>query len=580
MKAKTKIKVKIVSISMLIIMSLSELDLKSSINSTHENSESNEEINVKIAGFWNPSPFVINESGGGNFTWAGAAATQPWCSGSGTFNDPYIIENVTINGENSNSGITIIDSSSYFIIRNNTIYNTSSNWGDAGIKFENVSNGRILNNNVSANNQHGIYLNNSAFNVIQSNGANNSVYAIVLEDSDSNIVSGNIANDNDWNGFYLYRSKNNTIIGNIASNNGKSGFGNGIYFWLSTNNTVSGNNLNNNKQSCLSLITSSNNTLIGNFANDSIDFDGIFLSFSNDNVLTSNIVSNNNRYGILLANSGNNTLLLNNITSNSDTGIEFQNNDNSTVIGNRVIDNGNYGIRLLASSENNLLYFNNLTGNIINNSIDDGSGNQWNNSKFGNFWSDYGGIDSNSDGIGDTPRNILGTAGSQDQYPILIIDTKAPVLNILNPMPDLVFGNSTPSYVVEIIEDYYLNFSWYTIDGGLNTKFFTNNGTINQTLWNAQADGALTIEFYANDTFGNVGSTQVTIQKDTTPPTIIINTPKFNDLFGNNSANFNISINDSNFNSSWYGINTIPTNKTFTGNRTIVSLDQTLWDLA
>ena len=56
------------------------------------------EVNViKTAGSWKISPISI-EGGNPSSDWAYHESIYPWCFGSGTENDPYIIENVTIQG--------------------------------------------------------------------------------------------------------------------------------------------------------------------------------------------------------------------------------------------------------------------------------------------------------------------------------------------------------------------------------------------------------------------------------------------------------------------------------------------------
>ena len=60
--------------------------------------QSNEEKNsLKAAYSWTPTPFVIDDTGAGDYTWS-QAVTQPWCTGSGTWSDPYIINDISING--------------------------------------------------------------------------------------------------------------------------------------------------------------------------------------------------------------------------------------------------------------------------------------------------------------------------------------------------------------------------------------------------------------------------------------------------------------------------------------------------
>ena len=72
------------------------------------------------------SPIYIDDSlsgvGAQNWTWA---SNQPWCSGSGTWSDPYLLENLTIDAQNASSGIEILNSNRYFIFNNVTVYNSS-----------------------------------------------------------------------------------------------------------------------------------------------------------------------------------------------------------------------------------------------------------------------------------------------------------------------------------------------------------------------------------------------------------------------------------------------------------------------
>jgi len=97
-------------------------------------------------------------------------------------------------------------------------------------------------------------------------------------------------------------------------------------------------------------------------------------------------------------------------------------------------------------------------------------------------------------------------------------DTEAPNITIIIPGGDDDIGRAAPNYNITIIEP-NLNFTWYTIDDGLNN--FTINettGIINQTAWENLWDTLLhgdniTIKFYANDSFGIVGFSQITVKK-------------------------------------------------------------------
>ena len=78
------------------------------------------EKNLKSSGYWNLE-FKIHIDN----NWSETKSTYDWCSGSGTWSDPYVIENITVNGGNSGSPILIENSNVYFRIKKSTVYNSS-----------------------------------------------------------------------------------------------------------------------------------------------------------------------------------------------------------------------------------------------------------------------------------------------------------------------------------------------------------------------------------------------------------------------------------------------------------------------
>ena len=110
------------------------------------------------------------------------------------------------------------------------------------------------------------------------------------------------------------------------------------------------------------------------------------------------------------------------------------------------------------------------------------------------------------------------------------------------------FGSSAPSFNVEVNDDYLFEM-WYTLDGDLNNYTFTANDTLDQSAWNAMPDGAITLQFYANDTLGHIGTAGVNIIKDTVAPTITINSPDPGEIFGNDAPSFNVTVTDANLES-------------------------------
>jgi len=483
----------------------------------------------KSSSFWTFHSLIINESGGGNYTWQQASAFL-WCEGSGAWNDPYVLENITINGQNSTSCITIADSDAYFIVQNCTLYNGTADLDKGALFLYNVSNGILFKNNISNNNGLGIYLNGTNNITVLNNDVNQNTYSLILDYcNDSKVLQNNVTY-NDWLGIYLYESYNNYILGNNVSYTIKDPiYGLGVDLSNSHNNTVENNIIEYNQRAGMSLYQSNNNTIKGNVVYNNSRLDGIFLQESNNNTIVSNMINNNGRDGIRLQ-----------IDSN-----------NNTIIGNNASSNINYGI--VIDGEGNLIYLNNFSNNNIN-AEDSGNFNNWDNGSIGNFYSDYVGNDNDKNGIGDTLYGISGSANSNDSYPIIFLDKKAPTIIINKPSPGDLLGSTLPEFEVELEDDHYLNESWYSFDGGLTTQPFSSNGTFEGTLWGPLDNGTITITFYANDTLNNIGSASVSVEKDKIAPNIMIINPANNSIVGKTAPNYDISIDEGNLNETWYSI--------------------------
>ena len=122
------------------------------------------------------------------------------CNGSGTYSDPYIIENLIIDGGGSGSCIWIENSELYFKIENCTLYNSGSDNIDAGIKLYNVENGQIMNSTMY-NNYYGVYVEYSDNVIIVGNRFNN-YGGIKLKYTNNSLIYLNKL-DNEMNLFYM-----------------------------------------------------------------------------------------------------------------------------------------------------------------------------------------------------------------------------------------------------------------------------------------------------------------------------------------------------------------------------------------
>ncbi len=205
----------------------------------------------------------------------------PWVNGSGSFIDPYIIHNISINGSNIGSCLIINNTQDYFKIENCSFFNAGYGIYDAGIRLLNVSNGILQKNNCSANRYNGILLSICKNNTISDNNCTrNYYYGISLYGSSNNTIDGNNCSVNYNHGIYIYSSSNNTIGENYCSENND-----GIYISLGTNNTLEANICSRNYRWGIDIAGGSNTTLLGNL----MEGDGVFYWGSVNSALTNSI---------------------------------------------------------------------------------------------------------------------------------------------------------------------------------------------------------------------------------------------------------------------------------------------------
>jgi parallel beta-helix repeat protein len=288
----------------------------------------------------------------------------------------------------------------YVNISGFTITNATE-FQQAGIYIDSVGHCKVSDNNVSKNN-FSIRLDNSSYNTLQNNTASNNNVGIHLTSSSSNTITNNNASTNERTNIVLRSSSSNNTLTNNTASYGVTG----IFLIEDSNNNTLTNNTASNNIFGIYLWTSSGNNLTGNIANSNTGERGSIslLWGSNDNTLMRNNASNNSQYGIYLESSSSNTLTSNTINSNSDYGLYIDDSNNNLIYNN---------------------YFNNT-----NNAYDDRTSNVWNVTNTpgpnivggpsigGNYWSDYTGIDNNSNGFGDTAYNLTGGT-NKDYLPLV-----------------------------------------------------------------------------------------------------------------------------------------------------------------
>jgi len=194
--------------------------------------------------------------------WASIAANNDWCSGSGAYNDPYVIRNLVIDATGIGIAILIENSDDYFKIESCTI----SNSGNAGIQLNNAKNGELINNIVNNNVRQGILL---------------------RENSDNNIISGNTVNENGEHGIFLYNCDNNDVTKNTVNGNNQVAIIVESDTGTTDNNNIIGNTINYNGWSGIYLERCLFSNISGNFLNGN---DGMSLYESNNNDISKNII--------------------------------------------------------------------------------------------------------------------------------------------------------------------------------------------------------------------------------------------------------------------------------------------------
>ncbi|MDP6156526.1 MAG: PKD domain-containing protein [Candidatus Thermoplasmatota archaeon] len=193
----------------------------------------------------------------------------------------------------------------------------------------------------------------------------------------------------------------------------------GLEISYSANMEVRNNKFNSNDPYGIKVISSNSNTI--EFNNCSGNWRaGMSLQGSYGNIIENNTCEGNGLSGIELLSSNGGTIKFNNVSENLGYGTYLGSSDDNEIFNNTYLENSLHGLAIDSGSGSNTIHHNDfLANNEGTQAYDDGTGNNWNITSGGNYWSDWVAPDNNSDGIVDIPYAIAGAANAEDLLPLM-----------------------------------------------------------------------------------------------------------------------------------------------------------------
>ena len=428
------------------------------IGEKNHNIKDNDDVDLKCSSVsMIVDPISINDPVTNTWAWA---KTQPWCTGSGTSFDPYLIKNLIINGGGKEACIYIYDSNVDVIIDNCILYNAKR-----GIVLYDCGNIDIVNNKIYDITDNGIdiescgyidVLNNEIFDIAD--------WGIRIWDGDLGSVIGNkIYNCEE--GIRLIYSDWNQISDNVIFSNI-----NGTVTWQSSDNTLSYNYIYNNIHG--------------------MDIQSCFY-----HTISHNIIRDNLFYGIIVDEMANvsysNTFYYNYLKGNTQNALDLGG-------GGPVEIRRNYWDYVTTGN-----YWDDYAG--VDTTPKDGIG------------------DSNYDvpPVGD-PFDVDYFPLYDKTAPTMNIINPLPgqVFYSSGPEYSISASDPWPGYIFHTwytLDGGKTNYTDIILPHNFN-DFVSFTGSINQEAWDAVSPGEVTIRFYVDDKPGHTVFQDVIIYKEALPP--------------------------------------------------------------
>jgi parallel beta-helix repeat protein len=281
----------------------------------------------------------------------------------------------------------------------------------------------------------------------------------------------------------------------------------GIVIWGSSSGscTVINNKCVGNNRGITMEVSTKDNTISKNTCTRN-DYYGIYLTNATGNFITDNICANNtdgSGFALYLADKANNNTVSGNTSDSNKYGIRVKNAYSNTIF-NNTSSNNDYGLEIATGSTGNVFYLNNFIGNTCELSLGYGAvaGNFWNsltempylfngkqyNGYLGNYWSNYTGVDADSNGIGDTPYQTVQT--DSDNYPLMGQWDNGTIIAPVIPQIMLSCDFGIPGVTI------FITGSGFNADAAGMIWFDTNdNGVLDEgepsVAVNTNADGAI-----------------------------------------------------------------------------------------